>query len=614
MCLISAVVLGITIAQSSALHGATSQFRTPLTFLEERGALHYPLKSVNEAWWLSTMDTDYEQKPWYATSIKGVYGRSATKSFLDECSPCKNKSTRSTVSLSTLWFGKESFRGEEVFPGSIFVNYCDNNALKINENSALGFSRITPRFRYDEYGIYCGCDAGCTLGSEGQWHVGVEARMPFGMIEITRDQDQQLYETVDDVVRMRNTNESGGAVDQFDFAARFDFLNTLTYAESPNNCTQFVQYNKPNGVSVTMPGVTQASGNNATDDAVSVFAIMSLDGSMPAQPFRKSTLDTRAEPIDADGSIGSHAIGFFKNGTDYASYVGLDRNTQGTLFIVPKAVVPNGELTPQAKIVSARLQNLVTQLNTFGINTPIQFFRKAGGINLGAAERITGQGDLFTTIRGGYEHKDMRWFCDGLIGLRFPTGVRTDDTRRVFLQSLGNNGHVELKIGIDAGWAITNWVAIEMDVTYYHAFKRTEKRAAPYKGATVKNIGPAVGVGVSWDYVTAHLYLNFFHPCNPELGCTIGYDFFAKSKDRLCIKCPPPADLLGRSNDQLPVQYQGYDTQLLSQRTDSMTHKFRAELFHRWNFWEFFAGAGQVFAGKNAMKETEGYVGVKVYF
>jgi len=195
-----------------------------------------------------------------------------------------------------------------------------------------------------------------------------------------------------------------------------------------------------------------------------------------------------------------------------------------------------------------------------------------------------------------------------------PTGTKTDKANRIFLQSTGNNAHVELKLGVDGGWKVCNWFAFEVDAAFHHAFNRTEQRAAPYKGATVKNIGPTVGVDISWNYFTAHVNLNFFHPCNPELGCMFGYDLMAKRNNKVCLPCPPPDDLLGRPNSSLPADEQGYDASLLSKNTDAVTHKLRSEVFHRWNFCELFAGAGQVLFGKNAMKESEAYLGMAVYF
>lgn len=605
------IALAMIMVSSDILFAATSQFRTPLTFLK-RGYIHYPLDYVDHAWWFDPMELHRSDTPWYVESFKGLYGRSASQSFFNECDPCGDKVTHKTVSLSTLWFGKEAFRGEEVFPGGMLPPPCDP-ALQKKENIALGYSRITPRFEYNEYGVYCGFDAGRTFGEDHQWMVGLRMSIPFEVITIERDQDPQLFETVDDVVRMRTINEddAGVGAHQQDFAARFDFLNTLSYYAPAEKCNEFVQYDKA-GISVRMPGGQIASGTVAVDPGADVYIIGSPFGVLPDQPFRKSPEEHAIVPLPASGALMDGEIAFFKNGIDYKNNVAIDRDAQGMLFVVPRATADGEALNIRANGVSQRLEQLLIQINALGVNTPVNFFRQAGNINLAASERITGQGDLFTEAYGGY--KSPIWLLYGIFGLRFPTGVKTDKVNRIFLQSTGNNGHVELKLGIDGGWKVCRWFAFELDVAYHHAFNHTEQRAAPYQGATVKNIGPAVGVDISWDYVTAHANLNFFHPHNADLGCLFGFDFMAKSNNSACIKCPPPVDLLGTPQDMLPPQDQGYDLSLLTNHTNTMTLKLRGEVFHRWNFCEITAGAGEVVAGRNAMKESEAYLGITVYF
>lgn len=597
--LVSATVLG-----GSLVYAATSQFRAPLAFLRY-GGLHYPLEHVENMWWFEQMPHDRKDPVLRINSFNGLYGRSADQSFFDSCNPCSNKTTHKTASLSTLWFGKESFRGEDVFPGGILNNPCDE-ALQAQENLALSFSRISPRFEYNEFGAFCGIDVKHTFGSEKQFEVGFRASMPFMDITITPNQNCSLYETIDDVVRMRQIEHDSLVLD---FAARFDFLNALTYRDNLGDCKPFVQYNQgTNSISMADFAASGTTSNNAN-----VFAVGRVEGTIPNQPFRKD--GTNSIPaLPESGILGENQVAFFKNGSNYATNLQSDRDMQGTLFIVPRAGTSDdtGPLAPLAGGISGQLEGLMLQLNALGVSNPVSFFREAGDINLCGSDRITGQGDLFTEFYGGYVQPN--WFIDGIIGMRFPTGVRTDKVHRVYMQSTGNNGHFELKLEVDGGWKVCNWFAFEIDFGYHHAFKHTEQRAAPYKGATVKNIGPKVGVDISWNSFTLHTNFNFFHPHNPDLGWMLGYDFYAKTKNNVCIKCPPPADLLGRANDTLPEKDQGYDMSLLSKHTNTQTHRLRSELFHRWNFCEIFAGAAQVLAGKNAMKETEAYIGVTIYF
>lgn len=103
-----------------------------------------------------------------------------------------------------------------------------------------------------------------------------------------------------------------------------------------------------------------------------------------------------------------------------------------------------------------------------------------------------------------------------------------------------------------------------------------------------------------------HGDLNFFHPYNQDLGCTIGYELFAKRKDHVELCAKTALDLL--------CNLQDLDACILEEDTNAMTHKIRGEIFHRWNYCELFAGASQIVAGKNAMQESEVHLGIAIYF
>ncbi|KKK57057.1 hypothetical protein LCGC14_3058300, partial [marine sediment metagenome] len=141
---------------------------------------------------------------------------------------------------------------------------------------------------------------------------------------------------------------------------------------------------------------------------------------------------------------------------------------------------------------------------TIGTNLPLsdttasEFFRERC-IDLCAHERITAVGDLETEAYVGYGHR-QDWFVDFLVSVRWPTGKKNKDPRRVFFVSTGHNRHFEIKLGFEGGWKPRDWFAFKLDWAWHHAFKRTEKRAAFFKGATVKNIGPTLDARVSWDY------------------------------------------------------------------------------------------------------------------
>ena len=599
--LVVRVALIISIFGSGIIHATTSQFRSPVSLELERGMTHYPLSHVDKAWWYDAIPNDREESRWNVYTYKGVYYRCANKSFFNECDPCdKQGVTRKKVSLSTLWFGKEAFRGEEAFAGGKIENPAD---FGDNQNVALGFLRITPRFDYNEYGAYFGLEAMRNLGSENQWHVGGRINIPVKVIEIEQDQNCKLTETIDDVVRMQPINLSGAGqgANQIDFAARLDFLSTLLVPLVPANFADFVNYDDGNGTTRMGTGVDVSSNENGDIEAgfPSHFVIGRENGCIPEAPFRKDVTMISVSALGADGGLGDGSIAFFQREVNYRDGLGKNRENQGKLFVVPRTVNEQDGLIDNA--VSQSLFELLDKLD-IGKFTGIDFFRKKN-IDLCAAERITGQGDLRAGIYGGYGQEN--WFVDLWLGVLFPTG-RKEKALRPFFKSTGNNRHFEVRVGMQGGWQPCNWFAFTLDWTFNHAFNRTEKRGAPFKGATIRNIGPEIDANVSWNYFTAHADFNFFHPHNPEIGCVIGYELFAKRKDNVCIDCKTAKDFLGRTRE--------LDACILENRTNSMTHKIRGETFHRWNFFEIFAGASHIIAGKNAMQESEVHFGAAIYF
>ncbi len=610
-------MLMIGFVMHGVIRATTSQFRTPLTFLD-RGSLSYPLPPVEDTWWFEKMDSGRPECTWTINNFKGVYGRTATQSFYDPCAdPCKsNRVTGKTASLSNLFFGKEAFRGEEAFAGGALMTDPCQPALVAKENVYLGFSHITPRIEYNEYGAYFGLTAERSIGNG--FHIGVRGNMPIKVIRVEHNQGCKLYETVDDVVKMREINEEDEETPIADFAARLDFLTSLNYqidAGGPE-CESFVQYNiheddQGDVTALGMPGTAMVSAN--TPENAGVFVIGRPNRDLPNQPYRKTIEGNSIESLSANGVLGNNSIAFFQDGIDYKAGIGTDRSNQSGLFVVPSANDDEDRtLTETSRAVSVRLEHLLYQINALGVNSPVNFFKKSCDIDFCRSEQITAQGDISAEVYSGYVQDD--WFVDGIFGMSLPTGKRTKHANRIFAQSTGNNGHVEVKLGADGGWKVCDWFAFELDAAYHYAFNRAEHRAVPYAGATVRNIGPEIMADVSWGYFTGHVNLNFFHPYNSELGGMVGYDLFAKQKDRVCIKCPAPTDCLGRDNSSLPENIQGVDSSILERNTNSVTHKLRCEMFHRWSFCEIFAGGAQVFAGKNAMKESEGYLGMKIYF
>ena len=221
-----------------------------------------------------------------------------------------------------------------------------------------------------------------------------------------------------------------------------------------------------------------------------------------------------------------------------------------------------------------------------------------------------------------------RDFCEDywtnvIVGVVFPTGKRICDPGLLLAQPTGNNGHFELKGGIEGGWRghsrNCEWLGIDFDVLYNYVFSRCERRGAPFTGATVKNIGPAIDADVKWSYLTAHLNLTAFHPENLNLGCTLSYEGYVKFCDKitLCQKTAQEFPLragCALTGTILNEDFKELDACILAADTKRIAHKVRCEIFHRWDYCELFAGGSYVFAGQNIMKETEAHIGLGIYW
>lgn len=594
---------------------ASWEYRTPLS-AQWRGYFHWQLASVEDAWWYDGMPAQKENTKWNFHTWGVGYTRTASQAFFD---PCGNHNTRDTTSLSSLIFGKEKFRGEAAFTNGTFATASlKDQALLMNNNPFLGFAFISPRFDYNEQGAYMGIEFSRNFGSEGKWHAGGRVSIPYKVIEVEQEADYTLEETLSDVISTQiiSLNETLGGNNNGEYAMRFDFLNVLNFntVTTPANLTTvapFVQYTTtgaPAGqIRVGGELITGATPNEA---GIAAYVTESFDGDLPSVPFRR--MDTEVSGVlGANGEGVDGATYFLQTSVPYASELKNDRDAQGRLFIVPRAEsVPgsnvNTKSTDNALDIYDTLLPLL-EVDLFNAEVASDFFLN-NGIDLAGYSRNVGIGDLAAEAYVGYGDK-QNWFFDGILGLSFPTGNRQKSSNDLYWKSTGNNGHVELKLGIDTGWMARPWFAFEFDLAYHHAFKRSEKRAAAFEGATVINLGPELEADVSWNYFVGRIDLNFFHPQNPDLGFTFGYELFAKGKDNVKFGCDATTatDLLGRPDQPLaPCLYE--------KRTNALSNKLRAQIFNRWNFFEVFAGGSQVVAGRDVMKETEGHIGFVAYF
>ena len=312
----------------------------------------------------------------------------------------------------------------------------------------------------------------------------------------------------------------------------------------------------------------------------------------------------------------------FLTGQNY-DVLGADAATQGQLYIVPiynsdpGVANVNTRFEIEAEIVMNAIEEAIRDMEEGGVMAVEQYFFN-NGVHFCQTERNVGVGDLNLDLYAAYGSVDNVW-TQLIFGVVFPTGKKICDPKLLLAQPTGNNGHFEAKFAVAVGWMPVDWLGLRGDISYNHVFWATEKRAAPFKGATVKNIGPCVSARTRWGYFTGHFDVTVFHPENKNLGCTLGYEGYVKTCDKidLCVKeakefpiragCAITGAILNPDLREL-------DACILVQDTKRISHKVRGEIFHRWKYFELFAGASYVFAGKNIMKETEAHIGFGIYW
>lgn len=568
--------------------GAVAEIRTPL--LLDPDMLRYRLPR-------DYRDDDCIE---YET-IKIGYSREAHETYYNGCDSClddpSDDTTTYTEPLARLWFGKSEFRGEEAFSDGILINRPSNNPW-------LSFAQLRPRFEYNESGAVFGFRADYRFGCDKKWRLGGVLRLPVKVVEVEcnccglEEREETLGDVracKDQILSINNQEEVETPIAQNTCAYRLDFLSSLFAIDG---VTPLVSYG--NGTNVTMIAGQIVGAANET--STPVHLIKRDDGTIPNQDFADPSASNGT--LSADGSGTNNGRYFFNTANDYASSLATDRDAQGTLFIVPREVVSGG-LDANAVVIQNAVEQVLTSLDQSGRTSSIQFFRDCG-IIICDKERTVGVGDLDLDFSLGYE--DHCWYGDFITGIRLPTADVVRDPRHVLKMPTGNNGHAEIKVGMDAGYRPYQWLGLSIDASYSHVFEHVEAKAAPFTGATIRNIGPITKALVSWDYFVGQFNGTFFHPKDDRLGFVLGYQFYAKRTDDVTLCFDSLRDCLGST-----TEYE-LDGTILENGTKTHSHKIRSNMFYRFDFWEVYGGASHVVAGKNAMKETEWYVGMNVWF
>lgn len=594
-------------------------FRTPVSLGRGYAFNHYPFARA-----------DYEdckdECKWLYVDIWGAGLHKTANEAFSNCDSLRKES------LSSLFFGAESFTVSDAFaPGTV-----------VPASPLLFLANITPRFDYNEDTAFFGANFETRVGCNDQWGIGLRARVPFRSIKLTLDSCCALEDItdVDQLARQQNeldfdANYDGANAlttrDQVDnsFAYRMDLVSllhlNLNTSDPSDLIMNFHNTNKP-GDPITIGDVDldqashpvhvidRANGTAPLYPEVPFFALRStanVDGGNIGS-VNGNADNTAAHPsplpfLAANGSgLANNARARFNAATDYTA-LGANLVNQSRLWLVPTldGLSPDLNLLQAARDVQTTINNALDQVRN---GTSAVNFLLSNSLSFDTARR-NGIGDFDTELYARYDGClcDGAWFAEGIFGVRWPTDKQISNPGQLLLVPTGNDHHYEIKLGGYLGWQPCEWFAVKADAWYFWALRHRERLNAPFAGATVANIGPALCGDVSWQYFIGDVDFTFLIPCACDyIGFDVGYQAWVKRKDHVRFDVTSATDFFGVTQPLNPC--------LLERRTKRVAHTVKAEIFKQCCNWQLFAGWNHTFAGKNALNDTDWYLGLVVYF
>jgi len=657
---------------------AVHELRTPLSLNSKlnliNGSFHYPLKYVDE----EKTNADLWGGAYYRQACKGFCPKvcdwccnaccedcvtcvcdSACSSCNSGSSSCSSSCCSSNgpcavntnyigcfdccgkkVSLAKLFFGKSSFRGDEIF---------GTTATGIPDVLTDDRYKLTPKIDYKEKGVVLGIHLERKV-TDKNWRIGFNAALPIKKIEVEADL------TCDSCCTIVTEGEDGPVVDLtgryylkaehlYDedntswgltsigesFAYRLDLLNELELVDwSGTSITvagvdigsdvervgggggnyQFIlpaAVFNPIGTTVDLTDTPWLLAPNTKPESLSVRNPIA-PGSLPIVP------SVNLNPLPSDGTISEGAYNRVDAATSYA-VLSADKAQQEKIFVVPAFSTGfNGSenlYTAGGLTIKNKVEQKIRELNEDDSSCkkgPELLFAEYG-VCLTDKQCVTGLGDLDTSVYVAYDFTD-RSFAEIVFGMRFPTGKKNGCPGKIYHIPTGNNGHFEAKLGVDGGWRSKRWFGIHAEAYYTHVLEAIEKRPAQFCGATVRGIGPCVDAKVKWGYFVGHLDMTVFHPENQKMGFALGYEIYYKRHDKVqfCGAC------LGDRAEDFLGNIVKLSSSLAEVDTNILAHKIRGQVYHRWNYFELYAGASRVVGGWNGMLENEVHIGFGINF
>lgn len=598
-------ILALLSLSVTGVRAVIDEFRTPIPLERGYAFSHYPFARP-----------DYSDCKSSFVDIWGAgWHKNANFAF-------PNKDTTDKVPLSTIFFGVPTFSlGQMITPGTLPPNFLLAN-----------LTSITPTFDYNEIGAIFGANWETTVGCDNDWHIGVRARVPFRSLKTALNNCCTLEESssIADLYVLDNerlncpTCEPSVPVGseetvQAVFAIRLDLASALFQQQSGvPPFTKLLVYgdgtaNPPDRGDTQMVGIDIT---NVDPVRTSVYLIESDGGGIPTPPFGLIQPDVanlpELPPSGIGAGTGSRYV--FESGINYAgSPIATNPALQRNFWIAP--AINNSPEDPALDLVND------ADMIRNELNSLLQFHQINNISALAFLSSSTANLSFDTIENNGLGNFDLEFYlrhdlCDdclghlfveGIVGARFPTDSRVTATSNLLWVPTGNNHHYEAKLGGYIGWSPIEWFAVKADAWYYWVLSRKEIVPAPFAGATVANIGPGVPAKVKWQYFIGDIDFTFLIPClDSYVGFDVGYQAWVKQKTKVDLEVSAATSFFGTV---LPL-----DATLLENRTKRVAHTIKAEIFRQTCDWQIYAGWNHAIAGKNALNDTDWYLGLEVYF
>lgn len=564
------------------------EIRTPLPIYYT--PYHYPLQ------WKDRKGEDW---CWNVDVTGAAFSRSTNEGFASCDSRCH-------VPYSTLVFGKSDFTIADSFPdGSIGTVGLSNPLAAVFE--------ITSRYTYTELGAMFGIQVGTSF-CEGKYHTGFRAKLPYRDISVNEVCAEDLVNTnsgvIDSLYDVYRTRVQSAPPDTPTVVAavRLDFLtqlNSIDY-DGTGSRVPLVLYSDPNNsghISIAGQDATNAPSLDDSEGVPLVEVIYTANGKVPTALRWAELPSAGNNALAADGAgFANNERGYFDQNVDYTP-LGASTANQSHLFVVASLQGDSGssEVDPTAEQVFNAIQAAV---DNFDFDTSINDFLAENGINF-CDRRTKGIGDLL-----------LEWYINGLwcddtllaefkFAVRAPTGDKLCSCLTPLKQPTGNNGHTEIWLGGVLGYEICSKVMAHFDGYYAFALSHCESVAAPFTGATIKNLGPCVNADISWQYFQGNFALTFL--ADECTGFAVGYQPYWKKCDKVCLNQSTATDLAGTPDQPLDASNLQALTRVVAQRVS-------AEFFMRTALCDITAGWGTIVAGSNATRDTDWYLMFKISF